>query len=252
MTIIDSVTLLFHFLICMGLVAFFYYFIKSIIFNLSGNIAIKIKLTHFYPFEMAKGAVELIIVVCCHYIFIIFLMHVLHVNFNDIGLNTKIDSWLCFQGVLLGIAMMGSSSVLSQFYIQFMLTLPRNKVAHHINDWLSMSRSGWIRHHFHTIEVLPIVIAIFITFSQVCAEEIVFKGVFINYFLSYGKVIALVISTVLFVYMQTFHMPNLFSAVFPMLGALVIGLVGGVLYLKIHSLVPLMIAHITFFVFAVL
>ena len=86
---------------------------------------------------------------------------------------------------------------------------------------------------------------------QIGSEEIVFRGITQNYFLSYGNVTAALISLILFVYMQTFLMPSGLSAMFPVVGAFVMGAVHSYLHMKVPFLLPLIIAHMIFFVMSI-
>ena len=56
----------------------------------------------------------------------------------------------------------------------------------------------------------------------------------------------------LFIAVQVFNMPSWHSAMFAVLGALVIGLVHGGLYLAVPNLLPLIIAHMVTFAVSVL
>ncbi len=230
----------------------FYKYLKDLIYYQSGRIAIYLGLTHYYTYEMSKGVIELPIIVIAHGLFCLFLIKMTGLNLTTLGLVPIPAFSLLAYGLLLGLGVMGTSALIGRFYIEFLRYFFKKKYPQDLRNWLAMARSGWIRHYFHTLEVLPIPLALFITLGQVCAEEIVFRGVVINVFLNDGKYIALTISVILFMCMQVFHMPNRVSAVFPMIGALVMGLVGGFLYLHIHTLIPLIIAHITFFAVAVL
>lgn len=236
---------------CLSLIIIFYKNIKQYAFDHSGKIAVFFKLNRFYPYETSKGVIELSFIVILHFLFCIFLIKFLGIKLSQLGINLK-EPLLLFEGVLLGIGIMGTSALIGRLSIEFLRYIYKNKYSYGIKDWLAMARSGWIRHYFHTLEVLPLPLALLVTLGQVCGEEIVFRGVLINYFLPYGKYIALFISTTLFMYMQTFHMPNRLSGVFPMIGALVVGLASGTLYIYTHTLLPLIIAHFTFFAVAVL
>jgi membrane protease YdiL (CAAX protease family) len=121
-----------------------------------------------------------------------------------------------------------------------------------VKAWLIMTRSGWLRHYFHTIEVLPLMLSLPIVFGQVFCEELMFRGILISYFLPAGPWVAIIASTVLFMVMQLFHLPSWLSGIFPLVGSMVIGLINGILYAKFFNLLPLVIAHFTFFIAAVL
>jgi membrane protease YdiL (CAAX protease family) len=243
---------IYNLLISFALIIGFYKYTKYFIFSYSGRVASFCELTRIYTYETAKGFVELPIVVFAHLIFCVMAIKTLGVHYDQLGL-LKIPSFaLCLEGMMLGIGVMGFSALIGRFYIEILRYFFVEKYPKDIKNWLAMARSGWIRHHFHTLEVLPIPLALSVTLGQVCAEEIMFRGVLINYFLPYGEATALIISTLLFMVMQVFHMPNRTCSVFPMIGALVMGGVGGYLYVKTHTLYPLIIAHITFFATAVL
>jgi len=82
---------------------------------------------------------------------------------------------------------------------------------------------------------------------QVGAEEIMFRNIIINYFIVYGSVIAITISVLTFVLVQAFQMNAWEAAIFPMTGALVMGVVHAFLYLQVPLIWPLVLAHVTFF-----
>ncbi len=60
------------------------------------------------------------------------------------------------------------------------------------------------------------------------------------------------VSIFLFIYMQTLHMPSKTSAMFPVIGATVMGITHGLIYLESPSIVPLILSHLTFFIFTIL
>lgn len=234
------------------LITFFYYYIKSCVFIHAGRIATLFRITRLYSFEVSKGVIELPTIVILHFLFCVLLLKLTQISFVDLRIFDLSNPLLLSEGCLLGIGVMGASSLLGRIYIEIMRYMFPKKYPSDIRNWLAMARGGWIRHHFHVLEVLPIPIALTITLGQVCAEEIVFRGVLMNYFHNNGDYIALVISTLLFMIMQIFHMSNRVSSVFPVIGALVLGVTGGLMYVHVHTLLPLIIAHITFFAVAVL
>ena len=87
---------------------------------------------------------------------------------------------------------------------------------------------------------------------QIGAEETVFRGILIPYFNQDSVIISVIISTALFILMQAFHMPSLLSALFPMIGATVMGIVHGILFINNPSIIPLIIAHLSFFIFTLI
>lgn len=230
----------------------FYQYIKLFIINASTKMARLLQITRYYSFEKAKGVVELPIIVVAHIVFALSLVFLLDFSFTSIGL-VKPSTWLLIPlGAMLGIGMMGVSSLLCRAVIEILRQLRFSNAPYEVKDWLIMVRSGWLRHHLQTLEILPIPLALLVTLGQVCGEEIVFRGAMFHYFLPHGPCVAIFISTLLFMIMQIFHMPSLLSSIFSIIGALVIGLVDGIVYLHVSNLIPLIVAHITFFAVAVL
>lgn len=68
-------------------------------------------------------------------------------------------------------------------------------------DWNGYA--GWIRHHKHTLKVLPFLLALLIITMQIGSEEIIFRAVLTNVFIQYGTTFTFISSTILFVFMQT-------------------------------------------------
>lgn len=65
-----------------------------------------------------------------------------------------------------------------------------------------------------------------------------------------GMGVALAASVTLFVGIQVFNMPSWRAAMFPVLGALVVGVVHGALYLAVPDITPLIVAHFVLFMVA--
>jgi hypothetical protein len=55
------------------------------------------------------------------------------------------------------------------------------------------------------------------------------------------------VSVALFVAVQAFSMPGWRAAMFPMVGAAVLGVVHGVIYWRVPALLPLMVGHLAYF-----
>lgn len=234
------------------LIILFYLYLKSLIINVSAKIAKFLQMTRYYSFEKANGVVELPIVVIAHIGFALFLIALLGFSPTSIGL-VKPSSWLLIPlGAMLGVGMQGVSSLLCRTAIEILRQLRISNHSYEVKDWLIRVRSGWLRHHLQTLEIMPIPLALLITLGQVCSEEIVFRGALLHYFLPHGPWVAIFISTILFMGMRIFHMPSLLGAIFSIIGSMVIGIVDGIVYLHVANLIPLIVAHITFFAVAVL
>ena len=186
-----------------------------------------------------------------HVLYCIFLLTLFHIRWQDLGLF-EADPLLLLYGVVLGIGSMAVSSLLCRVAIAVVGQLAPGKAPGDLKNWLAMARAGWLRHHLKTLEIVPLPLAFLLISVQIAAEEIVFRGVLINFYLPFGPAVALAASVTFFTIMQAFHMPSLQSAMFPVIGALVMGLVHGLLYLAVPVLLPLIVAHIVFFAIAVL
>jgi hypothetical protein len=117
--------------------------------------------------------------------------------------------------------------------------------------WLSGGRGGWMALFAATMRTAPPWAAAAITVLYVGVEELVFRAILIDLLRPYGALVAIGIPLGLFCAAQTFHMPSLRAALFPVVGALVVGLTHGLLYWHVPALLPLIAAHLTFFLGAV-
>jgi hypothetical protein len=156
---------------------------------------------------------------------------------------------LCY-GVVLGVAEMGLGSFICN------VAMHLGQLIHPIgnspdrNSWFVAIEGGWMRAFLKTIAIVPMPFAACPILLYVAMEETVFRGVIINAVAPWGQAAAVSISTVFFVLVQAFNMPSWRSAMFPILGASVMGPVHGVLYVAVPDLVPLIVAHLTMFIIA--
>lgn len=233
-----------------ALLILFYYFFKLEIFKISPSIALKTNLINIYPLTQVVGAIELSSVAILHVVFCIFLSLIFKLNLYNIFLNTSpVD---CLYGALIGIGCVGVSVLICGTGIKIVELIGQEKAPKSMDEWYAISGAGWIRHHKHTIKTFPVAIALLIITLQIGSEETIFRSILIQIFEPYGIWNAFTISTILFIAMQIFHMPNLISAMFPIIGATVMGTVHGLLYIHHPSITPLIISHLTFFMFTVM
>jgi hypothetical protein len=155
-------------------------------------------------------------------------------------------------GLALGIAEMALASMLC--YATIRLTTAASNVGGEaeLDSWLSLTRAGWMRLFLRTAEVAPLPVVLFVSMLYITVEEFVFRGVLITFLHPLGAAIAVTLPLLLFLAAQTFRMPSRASAMFPLVGALVVGVTHGVLMLAVPNIVPLVIAHLAFFAFALL
>lgn len=153
-------------------------------------------------------------------------------------------------GAVLGLGEMLLGSLLGLLAIKFSLAFPRvgNPLAH----WRVVLNSGWMRLFNTTMKVLPTPLAIPVVVLYVGVEELIIRGVVLVALLPLGPVPAIAISTAIFVAYQVFNLPSWRVALFPVLGALVMGPIHGMLYVAVPNVWPLVAAHVSYFVIVAL
>jgi hypothetical protein len=143
--------------------------------------------------------------------------------------------------LVLGVAELGMASMLGR--AASMITTRSDEA---LSRALSEAQGGWMRQFRALVRVgrfdgaLPVVVL------YVTGEEIVFRVVALHLLAGAGQAWAVTISTALFVTVQLFGMAGLRAAMFPMLGAVTIGLTHAWLYLQIPAVAPLVLAHTVF------
>lgn len=126
--------------------------------------------------------------------------------------------------------------------------LPRGEVlAPSPTVWADTARGGWMQYYIRTVAVLPRPIGLALVLSYVFFEECIFRGVALATLLPLGAGIAIGVSTLLFMAVQVPHTPGWRTALFPVIGALVVGVVHGSLFAAAPRLTPLALAHASFF-----
>jgi hypothetical protein len=118
-------------------------------------------------------------------------------------------------------------------------------------QWLTVGRGGWMRLFLRTAEAAPLRFGLVVMTLYIAVEEVIFRGVLISYLDEGGAAVALTLSVLAFVAVQVFSMPSWHAAIFPVVGALVVGVVHGSLYLAVPDLLPLVVAHLVLFAVAV-
>jgi membrane protease YdiL (CAAX protease family) len=148
-------------------------------------------------------------------------------------------------GAVLGAGEMLLSSFLGLILIKISTAFPQ--VGNPLVHWRIVINSGWMRLFNTTVKLLPLPAAIAVVVLYVGVEELIIRGIVVNAFLPLGPVTAVVLSTAVFAGYQVFNLPSWRVALFPVLGALVIGPVHGALYVTIPDVWPLVVAHVTYF-----
>ena len=238
-------------LICLGAVLGYYRFFKSWMFKQAPKISAQTRFSQRMPHSNATGLIELLLAASSHILFVCILLNCFDLSILGVGFQTTTFKNLVL-GALLGLGLMSSSSLICRGVIEVLRLLVPHQVPKDNRNWLILARSGWMRHHLHALDAFPFRLGILITVVQIACEETVFRGIFIEYLRPLGVSSALVLSTLLFAVIQTFHMPSKVSMLFPVVGALTMGVAHSLLYLRYSESVPLILSHFISFAAAVL
>lgn len=225
------------------LVVLYYSIFKKILHKPAYYLASSLRITKKFSLEQSKGAIGFILVVFSHIMFVIFSCAILKISILNLGIQV-VNVKLIMIGILLGAGLAGTTAILSLFVIKL---LARYFKASESKIFASLS-SGWFKSYEYLKSVFPFWISYPLIVLQLSCEELVFRSIFINYFMIFGLSIAVIISSILFIVMQFFQMPNLRSAFFPVLGAVFMGPVHGYLYAMTGEIWPLIFSHTIFFI----
>jgi hypothetical protein len=164
---------------------------------------------------------------------------------TDIGAITSLNVDLLALGAVLGFGELALASFLATAIVQLELLWRSDERS--VEAWLAQGRGGWMGQFAATVASAPPWFALASVSLYVAGEELVFRGIVIDAAAGAGAGVALTLSLVLFVLVQAFNMPSVRAATFPMVGAVVVGVVHGVLFWQTYDVVPLVAAHLTFF-----
>jgi hypothetical protein len=229
----------------------YYLYFKRWIFAASNKLADSYSFGGHFSRTDVTYVSELLCVAVTHMGLVALLAYLLGYNILLL-FPTHLSLSSAITGVVLGIGEMGASSFLCRAAIDTAIGLNLGGQRRSLEWWLSGAKAGWLRHHLRTIKLLPLPVSLAIVGMQITAEESMFRGVMIELLSPMGLSVAACISCGLFVFMQFFHMPSWHSAIFPVIGAIVLGTVHTVLILAHCDIEPLIIAHLTFFAIVVI
>jgi membrane protease YdiL (CAAX protease family) len=234
------------------LVLFYYsYGKKSMVFLASYSVKNGWVVSQIKLHEL-KGVIEMILIVISHLVFCYLLSEFLDISLLQLWHPHQLHWEFILLGILLGIGQMTCSATICILLIRLLQYCFPNRVPTSSQHWVTQSRAGWIRHHLDTIQHIPKIIAVIIITLQITAEETVFRGLLFTTLQSFSPYVALFCSSFLFSLIQAFLMPRKISSLFPIVGALVMGLSNAYLYMNFPNLYPLIIGHVVFFLFSLL
>lgn len=238
-------------------VVLYYYFVKRALFAACRRLAGRLPVARRFRRSEVVGVLELTTAALSHAALVVVLLFA--TGLGHAGLGRWPMPWpLLPLGVAVGVGEFALACFVCRVIIDSSTALParagpgatRSPPAE-MTGWLATARGGWLRHHLLTIETLPAPLAALPSAIQVSCEETIFRGVMIGSLRESGMLIALLCSSVLFTAMQIFFMISHRGAVFPVVGAAIMAVVHGMLFWYFPYLLPLVIAHVSFFLVAV-
>ncbi|KTC87841.1 hypothetical protein [Legionella drozanskii] len=159
----------------------FYNYGKKIIFRFSPTIAMKNSVIERYPLNQIVGVIELSVVALCHVFFCLLLVALYKIDLVSIFRNTTFLT--CLYGILIGIGSVGVSILLCSVGMKALEMIAPEKAPKSLDGWMAVANAGWIRHHKHTIKVLPFYLALLIITLQIGSEEVIFRVVLTHIFI---------------------------------------------------------------------
>ncbi|HEY8340510.1 MAG TPA: CPBP family glutamic-type intramembrane protease [Egibacteraceae bacterium] len=197
------------------------------------------------------GVVRLLLAGAMQAAFLVGLVALLPVTWAE-ALPSRLDWRLLLLGVPLGIAEAGCSTQVAYWASRVAERLRPGSAPTSVEGWLSVARGGWIRYYLRTAAVAPTWLLLAATILYVGGEEVLFRAVVLEASAAPGPALAVLVSVALFVTAQVFYTPGWQTALFPVVGAVVVGVVHGCLYLVVPDVTPLVVAHVTMFLVTVL
>jgi hypothetical protein len=150
-------------------------------------------------------------------------------------------------GAVLGVGELALSSFLCTVWVNAALLRSPGGAPQAEARWLAQGGGGWMGQFSATVRTAPPWFAAISMGLYVAVEELIFRGILIDLLRPAGVGWAVAVSTALFVLVQAFSMPGLRAAMFPMVGAAVLGLVHGLIYWRVPYLLPLVVGHLAYF-----
>lgn len=234
-------------LLC-GLIFCYYFVVKKILTILSKYLVARFPIVRNATVKEQEGVMSLLLFSVSHVLFVVLMMQLYSVDFRQV-FGSNISWQLLLIAPLLGIGLMAVSTQICQVMIVVCESIGVGPTG--LKGWLLLSQSGWLSKHLYTLKVLPLILSLPMIVLQISSEELMFRTVIFDVLKPFSDCFVIGFSTALFVIVQTFSMPNKLSAMFSMIGALVMGIVHGVLYANTAAILPLIVSHLVFFLFAV-
>lgn len=199
-----------------------------------------------YPVRSVEAVGKLAAATVAQVLFALLLMMLTGTSPRSVtGSRFHVDLILLGAGV--GLGELALSSLLCTTAVNLVLLATSDATTSRVSEWLVEGRGGWMSLFSATSRTAPTWLTVLILCLYVTVEEFIFRGILIEVLRGAGMAWAVAVSTALFVTVQSFNMPSARAAIFPMLGAFVVGVTHGILFWSVPDILPLMVAHLTFF-----
>jgi membrane protease YdiL (CAAX protease family) len=230
---------------------YYYWIAPKASFLLVRRISSILPFREIYPLGVIEDVVRMNVATVGQLIFCSVLVVIAGYSMLDIGLGTLRGDRVIL-GAVLGIGEMGLGSFLGFVAISVRAGVTGLDLSSARRRSLINLSGGWVGEILRTLNVVPLPFGLLIVFFYVAGEEIVFRSVLITQLMRYGPSVCIVGSTALFAIVQKFGMPTWHAALFPAIGAVVVGIVHGSLFVAIPDITPLIIAHFVLVVATIL
>jgi hypothetical protein len=214
--------------------------------QLVGLVVPRVRLTQTHPLLAVNAALRVGVGGIVQAMFFCVLLIVTGLGWSDF-MGDGLQPVLIGYGVVLGFAELALGSFLCNVAMRLSMAAVPRRVPADREGWYAMSRGGWMRSFLAARQIAAAPIALAGAVLYVAIEECVFRGILIGALRPVGYGVALGVSVALFVAAQTFNMPGYPNALFPMIGATVIGITHGMLFLALPNIAPLIVAHVVVF-----
>ena len=218
--------------------------------RLTGWLLERTALGRRWAFADLDGVVRLLLAGGMQFGFLCAVIALLPATLGDL-LFSGWDPVLVVLGIPLGVAEAGLATYAAYLVTQVMERVGPSGTPIGIESWLAAGRGGWVRYYLRTASVAPGWLLVVATTVYVAGEELVFRGLLLTTGAQLPALLVAVVAVALFCLAQVFYTPGWQTALLPVTGALVIGIVHTVLFQMVPNVTPLIVAHTVMFLVTV-